>query len=502
VSSSSSEIVYALDVPRRQRVVLDVDATFDSVLYLRRDSCTDAEAEVACNDDAGNSSSKRGTSNRASHLDEVLDPGKYFVFVDGYNSEAGGYRLKTEISDVPSLADACRAARPLGVQKISSQLGNAFDNAHASCGDDAKGPDVLYRFDVAQRSRVRITGTSTEFTSVVHVRKQCTDDKSEVGCESSGYGNNEATVVGVLDPASYTVFADATDKDARGRFTLEAETAPEAGTGVPNDACADAAPLSLLERRVEGDTFRARDDVGGKCSGAGMPDVLYRFELPRRSRVTAYFTNQEGSHVLVLAKTCGDRGSEIACSANVDEMLGPGIYSLAVDGAAEEGLGRYAFAFAARDVSAQENACKAPPVILPGSKTTGTTVGAGDKFMASCAGREDVQASADRVYRFDLKQRTHVQFLLSTPNHDGVLVLRRSCLDPPHQRAPRAAEINCNNDYQDNRHSRLEGTLDPGTYFVVVEGHQSKNEGPFTLEYKVVNDTPAKPLPPPPRGRP
>jgi len=212
--------------------------------------------------------------------------------------------------------------------------------------------------------------------------------------------------------------------------------------------------------------------------------------------VTAHFANQEGSHVFVLAKTCGDRGSEIACSSNIDEMLAPGIYSLAVDGSAEEGLGRYAFTFAARDVSAQENACKSPPLIAPGSKTTGNTTGAGDKFMASCAGREDAQASADRVYRFELKERKRIQLLLSTPNHDGVLVLRKSCIDPPHQRAPRAAEITCNHDSRDNHHAKIETTLEPGTYFVLVEGNAPKNDGPYTLEYKIMPDaTPSKPPP-------
>ena len=37
-----------------------------------------------------------------------------------------------------------------------STQGN-FDHANASCGDDAKGADTVYRFDVPQRSRVRIT---------------------------------------------------------------------------------------------------------------------------------------------------------------------------------------------------------------------------------------------------------------------------------------------------------------------------------------------------------
>ena len=115
--------------------------------------------------------------------------------------------------------------------------------------------------------------------------------------------------------------------------------------------------------------------------------------------------------------------------------------------------------------------------------------------MATCAGREDAQASADRVFRFDLKQRTRIQLLLSTTTHDGVLVLRKSCIDPPKQRAPRAAEVTCNDNFQDNRHSKIESTLEPGTYFVVVEGASGKNEGPFTLEYKHLADTPAKPPP-------
>lgn len=492
VSSSSSEIVYELDVPRRSRVSLEVDATFDSVLYLRRDACADEDGEIACNDDAGGSSKR--TSNRSSRLDEVLDPGKYFVFVDGYGSEAGSYRLKVDVADVPSLADACRQARPLGPFKTSAQLSGAFDNAHASCGDDAKGPDVIHRLDVSGRSRVRVTSTSSEFSPVVHVRRQCTDDTSEVGCSSTGAATSEATFVGLLDPGAYTVFADSTDKDAHGRFTIEAETAPEHGTGIRADTCSDAQGLQLTEKRVEGDTFRARDDVSGRCTGQGAPDVLYRFELARRSRVSAHFLSQEGSHVFVLSSRCGDRASELACTANLDETLGPGIYSLAVDGAAHEGLGRFAFAFSAREVAAQEAACKAPPLLAPGQKVSGTTAGGGDRFMTTCAGREDGQASADRVYRIELKARARVQLLLETPGFDGVLALRKSCVDPPRVRAPRSAEVTCNNDYQDSRHSRIETTLEPGTYFVVVDGHQSKNEGAFTLEYKLVGEPPKPPI--------
>ena len=44
----------------------------------------------------------------------------------------------------------------------------------------------------------------------------------------------------------------------------------------------------------------------------------------------------------------------------------------------------------------------------------------------------------------------------------------------------------CNNDADDTHHARVDTTLDPGTYFVQVDGHASGNEGSFTLEYRTV----------------
>lgn len=483
-SSDSKELVYKLEVTRRQRVSIEIDPQFDSVLYVRKDECGVSDAEIACNDDTTAGAGKRGASSRGSRIDEVLEPGSYFVFVDGYGAETGPFKMDVQIADVPTLADACRSIRPLGAAKVAAQLTGSFDHAHASCGDDAKGPDAIHRFDLAARSRVRITEHSADFSPVVHLRTQCADDHSEVACADSGIKADEATFAGVLDGGSYILFADSSDKDARGHYTIETELAPEAGTGVRGDTCGDALPLGLAEKSVEGDTFAARDDLGGKCGGQGAPDILYRFDLPRRSRVTAKFAEQESSHTFVLLKTCADRSSEIACSAFIDEMLAPGVYYLAVDGAAADALGRYTFSFLARDVSAQEGACRAPPALVDGQTVTGTTVNAGDKFTTSCGGREDQQASPDRIHKFTLGARAKVKLVLTTPTWDGVLAIRKSCTDPPRSPTARLNEAGCNNDSGDTRHAKIETTLDAGTYFVVVDGHQARNEGAYTLEFK------------------
>jgi hypothetical protein len=483
-SSESKELVYKLEVTRRQRVTIEVDPQFDSVLYVRKDDCGDTEAEIACNDDATAGAGQRGPASRGSRVDEVLEPGTYFVFVDGYGAEAGAFRMNVQISDVSTLADACRQIRPLGSAKIASTLTGSFDHAHASCG--GKGPDALHRFDLGARARVRISEHSADFTPALHLRKQCADEHTEAACADSGIKADEATWAGVLDPGSYVLFADSADKDARGRYTLETEVAPEAGTGVRGDSCGDATTLGFNERAVEGDTFLARDDVGGKCGGRGAPDVVYRVELARRSRVTARFSAEESTHTFVMMRSCADRTSELACGPFIDEILAPGVYYLAVDGAAAEALGRFTFGFLARDVSAQENACRAPTALVDGQTVTGTTSNGGDKFSTSCAGREDTQASADRVYRFTLASRARVKLLLTTPTWDGVIAVRKSCMDPPRSATARTNEAACNNDFQDSRHAKIEVALEAGTYFVVVDGHQAKNEGAYTLEYRVL----------------
>jgi len=485
-SSDSKEIVYKLELPKKQRVQLEVDPRFDAVLYVRKDECAETDAEVACNDDAGGGGRRRGNTAMPSRIDQVLEAGTYYVFVDGYGSESGTFRLTTTLTDVPTLADACQRARPLPLSTVNGTTQGTFDHASASCGDDAKGPDTVYRLDVPQRSRVRVTEHSDDFAPVVHLRKTCTDDKTELGCSNSGATDEDATFVGLLDAGSYSVFADSSDKEADGRFTLAAELSPEQGTGVTGDACADAIALGN-DTSIDGDTFAAKDDVAGKCGGSGAPDVVYRVDVPRRARFTAHFTAQEGKHLFALTRACGDRSTEIACGGDVDEVLAPGTYFLSVDGSGADQFGRYTFEQHMLDISGQETACRTAPTLADGQTVSGNTGTSTHRFQLSCAGREDVQSgNGARVYKVVVTARTHVRLGLSTPTWDGAVSIRRACLDPQHATNPRGAEVACNSHADDSHHARIDTWLDAGTYFVVVGGRGSGSQGAYTLEYRVV----------------
>jgi hypothetical protein len=469
----AKEIVYALRATTRTHLRAAVSAQFDTILYLRKDKCDDDAAEVACNDDAPGGGSA---------IDVYVEPGTYFLFVDALGKSEGAYRLVTEIAAVPAIADVCRAARALTIgSSVNGTTVGAYDNAASTCGDGAPGLDVPFKLDVPQRSRVRVVQHSDDVRPVVHVRRVCADEASEVGCSDRGESSEEAAFVGVLDGGPHTVFADAFTRDGAGRFTLRAEIAPERGSGVSGDTCSDAMPLTPPDK-PSGDTFLARDDVTGSCSPPGAPDVVYRVDVARRTRFSARIDSEEGRHVLVLSRACGDRSAELACAARIDDTIDPGVYFLAVDGATPTSFGRFTLEVRARDAGAQEAACKSPATLTPGKPVHGSTSGAGDKFTTGCGGREDLPGAPDRVYRIVLAARARVELTLATPTWDGVLSLRRACVDG--SASVRANELRCNNDAADQHHSRIDMTLEAGTYFVVVDGHAQGEEGAFTLEYK------------------
>jgi hypothetical protein len=251
----------------------------------------------------------------------------------------------------------------------------------------------------------------------------------------------------------------------------------------PGDGCGDAQPLHASDRQVTGDTFLARDDVSGKCGGAGAGDVFYRLDVPRRVRVSARFDKEESKHVFILSRACADRTAEIACANKIDELLAPGTYFLAVDGQGPESFGKFQFEWRMRDIGGEEAACRAPPQLTDGQSVQGTTQGAGDHFMTSCGGREDQQAAPDRIYKLVLAQRSHVRLVLTTLAWDGVLALRRSCVDL--SAAVKASELACVG-HDDQRHATIDQTLDAGTYFVLVDGRAGSVGGSFTLDYKIV----------------
>ena len=478
--SDSRELVYELDLSKRERVTIEVEARFDSVLYIRKDDCTDPSAEVDCNDD--------GPDRTHSRIERVLEPGKYYVFVDGYGQEAGTFKMNVSTSQVLALAEMCQKAPLLaaGVVQSGTTLGMA-DDARATCGGGAEGADTAWRTEIATRARVRIVEHSDELSPVVHVRRACADEQSEVACGEGGAVGGDAAVTGLFDPGTYTIFADARERDSAGSYSLLVETVPPAGSGVGGDRCGDAIPLPVgpagNSGAMVGDTFAARDDVSGSCGGAGAPDVVYRLDVPRRSRFVASFDGEEAAHVLVVWSRCAQRASEVACGRTVDEILAPGTYYVAVDGASAEAFGRFTLGYALRDLTGQAAACGAAPALAPDRALSATTVGSTDKFVTSCGSADSGASGPDRVFKLTLASRATVFIDVTSPGFDAAIALRKTCSDGGVGAGD--VEVACEADADASHRTTLERALEAGTYWVVVDGQSPNDQGPFTIKYRL-----------------
>jgi hypothetical protein len=478
--SDSRELVYELDVTRRERVTIEVEARFDSVLYVRKDDCADPSTEVDCNDD--------GPDRTHSRIERVLEPGKYFVFVDGYGQESGTFKMNVRTSDVLALAEVCQRAPLLVAGALQSGTTSGMaDDARATCGGGAEGADAAWRAEIASRSRVRVVEHSDELAPVVHVRRACVDEQSELACADGGGTGSDAAVTGLFDPGTYTIFADARERDSAGSYSLLLETAPLAGAGASGDRCGDALPLAIAVAGnsgiVSADTFTARDDVSGSCGGAGAPDLVYRLDVPRRSRFIASFGGEEAPHVLVLWGRCAQRASEMSCGRTIDEILAPGTYYLGVDGASPEAFGRFTLAYALRDLTGQSNACGAAPTLVDGRSLSASTAGATDKFATSCGATDTGAGGPDRVFKISLSTRATVFIDVMAPGFDAAVALRKTC--PDGAGAAGDVELACEADADTTHRTTLERALEAGTYWVVVDGQSPNDQGPFTIKYRV-----------------
>jgi len=90
----SPAVAYTLFLTQPKIVVISTDDAYtsaDTVIDIRGAACTSPESEIACNDDIDG-------ENRASKLTRALDPGTYYVIIEGHDPTASGtYAVKIEM---------------------------------------------------------------------------------------------------------------------------------------------------------------------------------------------------------------------------------------------------------------------------------------------------------------------------------------------------------------------------------------------------------------------
>jgi hypothetical protein len=467
------EQIFYFELTEPARASISVESTFDAILSLRT-GCMGG-AELACNDDYGDAQHSRVEAN--------LSPGTYYAVVDGFPGAMGEFSIELRLAEVKTEAEVCAAVTPLVPgQPVHADNSDGSHSFQATCANGASGPEHVRRLTLDAKSRVRISQQS-DFDGALHMRGVCDRATSELACNDDYDSVNRSLITAVLDPGDYFVISDGfgADRPSSGSYSVLAEAAPANGTGSDADTC--TSPGSITEGEpTRTDTFESVDDFQGSCGGAGAPDTVHRLDLSKRSRVRITTGHAQFDGVIYIRDRC-DGGEEKACRpfpmaknpaayGSLDVVLERGSHYVVVDGQRPDAFGAVELDIASTDVAALERECNTSPLLVDGRTVSGSTEGRPDAFRASCAG--DAQ-SGDMVYRIRLKKRSRVEVSLSS-SYDAALHLRRSCLED-------SSEIECNDDHGDNRHSKVEATLDPGTYFVVVDGFRTGNEGTYELSY-------------------
>ncbi len=475
---AAPEVVYQLTIENRAMVRIALESQFDGALYVLG-TCGNMGTEIACNDDAGDTNH--------SLIETTLEPGTYFVVVDGYGSESGSYDLAITETALQTVADRCTTAPVLspGAAVTASTQGSA-DYFQATCAGGARSPDLVHQIVVPQRSRLRVR-QQTSFDGALYVRRACDDPNTEIACNDDFASTSESLVTAVVDPGTYFVYSDGfSGQNARGgagNVTLTASLGNVNGGGATGDSC--SSPATPGQGVFPVDTIDASDTTLGSCGGQGGADVIYELNLTGRSTVEVKVRDAEFAGAMYIQSTCGDRTSEEACApiassdprsqeSTMTATLGRGRYFLVIDGERPDAFGAANVEVNITDIAALERSCRRAPMLRPGRTVNGNTTNEQDNFQASCAGGA---ASNDVLYRLRVARRSVVRIDLSA-DYDAALHLRRDCAD-------QSTEVACNDDHQDNRHSRIESTLDAGTYFVIVDGFRAGNAGSYSLEVDV-----------------
>ncbi|MDP3274859.1 MAG: hypothetical protein Q8Q09_06645 [Deltaproteobacteria bacterium] len=489
------ELVYRLSIPRRMQVTLASEQAFDGAIYVLHDcAAVDGEAgplrpaspnnahEVACNDDDQQNSSSR--------IVQVLDPGDYYVVVDGADDASGTFSLSATSREILSPEGRCQRAPTLTVgQPTQGDTTGELNGFQATCANHAPGPDRVYRFDVAQESRVQATLETPGYEGALYLRRACAEPSAEIACTDYTASPAVSRINTVLAPGAYAVFVDANDT-AGGPFTLRLDTASAAGSGVAGDSCQDAQALAIrasTTTTVQGNLLAARDDVTTVCgAGRDTADLVYRVDVPALGPLKLWFSQMDeslqeaGGLTVQIVRACGETtaSNSVACRAVVlgdpspiEATLTPGTYYVVVEAARARAFGRFALNAWFEDSAEVERTCRNATLLTHGRTFTGTTANA-DIEQARCA----ITRMPENLYRFVLRRRQHVRLVATSTArpYEPALYLRAACTNEANARA-------CAEGTRADADGDIDVDLDAGTYTVFVDGFSEGEAGPYRL---------------------
>ncbi|MDI7268759.1 MAG: hypothetical protein QME96_12270 [Myxococcota bacterium] len=262
------------------------------------------------------------------------------------------------------------------------------------------------------------------------------------------------------------------------------------GAPPANDACGSGVIDISAGGVFTGSTCAAINDFNDACGPmiAASPDVVFRLVLTGTRDVVIETTGTSFDAMLFVragnpcpgttASRCDDNSA--GGSPGQARILWPGMprgtYWVILDGAGAGGRGNWVLSVSVVAPPPPANDTCAGAIALTVGPRTGSTEFAADDHAAPCA---TGTGAPDVWYSFTLTSRQIVYLdTVDGGAWDSVIDVRQGSCPAP------ATPVACSNDACAGRRSQWFGVLDPGTYYVVVDGAAAGEAGPFTLLFQ------------------
>jgi hypothetical protein len=219
----SGDTVYSFSVSEPSEVVLQLAADYDAAMELTGSPC-------------GGSPSVECAIGGQARIRQVVQPGDYYVWVDGYDSDSGTFTLSSTIQTAAAVPtnQSCATAQAVDLSAGAVMISGSTATASASDAIDPTqcvptngtaplrlaGPNVVYSASIPAGMMLEATLNPAGYDGAIYITDSCSDatclaaaDNLQVGgtdtlsLTNSGTGTESVyVVVGSWDPSAWGTF--------------------------------------------------------------------------------------------------------------------------------------------------------------------------------------------------------------------------------------------------------------------------------------------------------
>jgi len=479
-SATRQDVVAALVITGAQDVDIVAEAPRGQIAVGVDAECGKLATEIGCASGVDGPMNDRVARLRLRSLPPATYP--LYVWVD--RDETIVLHVTYGPPTAPPANETCALAQPLtsGTPVIASLTGTTRDLA-SRCGFESG--DLVYSIVIDDTSDVAAYATSIDGYGepVVSLRQaSCSNATDEITCSA---GPQAKAFARALPKGTYDIAVSAS---APTDVKLEVDVLPP--TVAPADETCVGAPLLAPNRTLDVTLQGHTDDIEAKCGAHGSIDAAYELDLAERSDVLLVQRIADGDtgNVSLLGESC-DVASTLVCASSATSPIratlrgvAAGHYRVLAESDRGNDVELTAFVRTAVPPTLVPfgDTCAAPATIAEsGGFYQGNTANAAANFSAGCDVTGGGEFGApDQILGFALSAKKRVIFDMQGSSYITILDVRRGDTCPGTE-VPMA----CSAGYPPSR-SYLDLTLDPGKYWVQIDGYGGQS-GPWFLDVRV-----------------